>query len=125
MKKPKFVVQKHDASHLHYDFRLELDGVAKSWALPKEPPTEEDVKRLAVEVDDHDIDYMDWEGIIPKGQYGAGKVSIWDKGTYDLINRKDTKLIINLYGKKLKGEFVLLMFKKAGEKSWLFFKKKK
>jgi bifunctional non-homologous end joining protein LigD len=119
---PLFVIQEHNASHLHWDFRLEMDGVLKSWAVPKEPNMAD--KRLAVQVEDHDLDYASFEGTIPAGSYGAGTVKIWDKGTYELINRKDTKLIFKLKGRKLKGEFVLLKFAKAGEKSWLLFHKK-
>jgi len=125
MKKLKFVVQKHSATKLHFDFRLELDDVAKSWAIPKEPPRKEGIKVLAIQVDDHEVEYMGFEGTIPKGQYGAGKVKIWDKGSYEMIDKKENKMVLNLDGKKLKGEFVLLKFKKAGENSWLFFKKKK
>lgn len=120
----KFVVQKHHARRLHYDFRLEMDGAAKSWAIPKEPTGEEGVKRLAVQVEDHDVNYMDFEGEIEEGQYGAGKVEIWDKGTYELVDRKENKFIVSLKGEKLKGEFVILKFNKAGEKNWLIFKKK-
>ena len=123
MKKQIFVVQKHRATRLHYDFRLELDGCLKSWAVPKEPSMNPKDKRLAIQVDDHELSYADFEGEIEEG-YGAGKVEIWDKGTYDLVSRKDYKIIVNLHGKKLNGEFVMLKFEKAGEKNWLFFKKK-
>ncbi len=119
-----FVVQRHDASHLHYDFRLELNGVLKSWAIPKTPTNNPKDKRLAIKVEDHSLDYAGFEGAIPKGMYGAGKVKIWDKGNYELIDKKKEKIVFRLDGEKLKGEFVLLKFKKAGEKSWLFFKKK-
>jgi DNA ligase D-like protein (predicted 3'-phosphoesterase) len=117
-----YVIQKHDASHLHFDLRLEMDGVLKSWAVPKEPPVVQGVKRLAVQVEDHPVSYASFEGIIPEGEYGAGTVEIWDKGTYRLINRKETKLIVEINGAKLKGAYVLVRLKDA--KSWLFFKKK-
>ena len=117
-----FVVQEHNASHLHWDFRLEYKGVLKSWAIPKEPPTEEGVKRLAIEVDDHNLDYANFEGEIKEG-YGKGSVKIWDKGSYETKSKKDEKWVFNLKGKKLKGIYVLLKFKKAGDKNWLFFKK--
>jgi DNA ligase D-like protein (predicted 3'-phosphoesterase) len=121
---PKFAVQKHKATNLHYDFRLELDNAAKSWAIPKEPSADDSVKRLAVQVEDHEISYMNFEGRIPEGQYGAGTVELWDKGTFELESRKENKLVFRLNGKKLKGRFTLLKFEKAGEKSWLFFKAK-
>jgi len=116
-----FVVQEHHASHLHWDFRLDIDGVLKSWAIPKEPPLEYGVKRLAIQVGDHDLDYAKFQGEIKEG-YGKGIVKIWDKGTYNMIDRKDSKMIFDLHGKKLKGEYVLLRFPKA-ENGWLFFKK--
>ncbi|MEM0230776.1 MAG: DNA polymerase ligase N-terminal domain-containing protein [Candidatus Woesearchaeota archaeon] len=119
----RFVVQEHHASHLHWDFRLELDGVLKSWAVPKEPPTKPGIKRLAVEVEDHDISYIDFEGTIPEGSYGAGTVKIWDSGTFKLESRRPEKIVFKLDGKKMKGEYVLLKFSKAGEKNWLLFKK--
>lgn len=117
----KFVVQKHKASHLHYDFRLELDGVLKSWAIPKEPPDKPGVKRLAIEVDDHPLSYIDFEGVIPGGMYGAGKVEIWDKGDYELVKREPSKLEVILKGKKLKGNYILIRFKE----NWLFFRLKR
>jgi len=118
----RFVIQKHHARHLHYDFRLEMDGVLKSWAVPKEPPTESGVKRLAVQVEDHDFSYIDFEGTIPEGMYGAGKVEIWDKGTYTLKHRSKDKIQFILHGEKLSGDYVLIRFR--GDKNWLFFKKK-
>ncbi|MEM2995592.1 MAG: DNA polymerase ligase N-terminal domain-containing protein [Candidatus Bathyarchaeia archaeon] len=117
-----YVIQKHAATHLHYDLRLEIDGVLKSWAIPKEPPTAAGVRRLAVQVEDHPVEYASFEGEIPEGMYGAGKVEIWDKGTYRLIERKENKLIVEIKGSKLKGVYALIRFK--GDKNWLFFKKK-
>jgi DNA ligase D-like protein (predicted 3'-phosphoesterase) len=99
-----------------------MDGVLKSWAIPKEPPTVAGVRRLAVQVDDHAIDYANFEGTIPEGEYGAGKVEIWDKGSYKMISRKEDKLIVEIDGNRLKGVYVLLRFKE--QKNWLFFKKK-
>lgn len=119
-----FVVQEHQASHLHYDFRLEMDGVLKSWAVPKEPPVEAGVKRLAVAVDDHDLAYAKFDGEIAEG-YGAGTVKKWDGGVYKMVSRKDVKMVFELHGKKMKGEYVLLKFSKAGPKNWLLFKKQK
>jgi DNA ligase D-like protein (predicted 3'-phosphoesterase) len=118
----RFVIQKHDATHLHYDFRLEMDNVLKSWAIPKEPPTEPGVKRLAVEVEDHQLSYVDFEGTIPEGQYGAGTVKIWDKGTYTLKHRNLEKIMFTLHGQRLSGNYTLLRFKE--DKNWLFFKNK-
>ncbi len=117
----RFVIQKHQATHLHYDFRLEMDGVLKSWAVPKEPPTKSGVKRLAVQVEDHALDYINFEGTIPEGMYGAGTVEIWDKGTYTLKTRRENKIEFTLHGSKLKGDYVLIRFR---NKNWLFFKKK-
>jgi DNA ligase D-like protein (predicted 3'-phosphoesterase) len=118
----RFVVQKHDATRLHYDFRLEMDEVLKSWAIPKEPLTEPNIKRLAVEVDDHPVSYITFEGTIPEGEYGAGTVEIWDKGTYTLKSRSSNKIVFTLRGEKLAGDYVLVRFKE--DKNWLFFKKK-
>ena len=118
----RFVIQKHYATHLHYDFRLEMDGVLKSWAVPKEPPTMPGVKRLAVEVEDHPLSYIGFEGIIPEGMYGAGKVEVWDKGTYTLRRRSENKIEFKVSGEKLNGDYVLIRFR--GVKNWLLFKKK-
>jgi len=117
-----YVIQKHDATRLHYDLRLEMDGVLKSWAVPKTPPTETNVKRLAVQVEDHPVEYANFEGTIPEGQYGAGTVEIWDKGQYVLKERDEDKLVFEIKGNKLRGDYCLVRFK--GKKNWLFFKKK-
>ncbi len=114
-----FVIHEHHATHLHYDLRLEIDGVLKSWALPKKPPLRAGIKRLAVEVDDHPLDYADFEGRIPEGTYGAGLVLIWDKGKHKLIERKETVIVTDIAGKRLKGRYNLVKFK---AKYWLFFK---
>ncbi len=120
----RFVIQEHHATRLHWDLRLELDGVLKSWAIPKEPGRIPNKKYLAIQVEDHDLDYIDFEGEIEEGHYGAGRVNIWDNGTFDLIERSENKVIFTIHGKKLKGDFCLVRFQKAGEKQWLFFKKK-
>lgn len=116
------MVQEHHASHLHWDLRLEMDGVLKSWAVPKEPPLNIGVKRLAVQVEDHELSYVDFEGVIPEGYYGAGTVTIWDKGEYALLDRKPGRIKFYLKGSKMRGEYVLLRFPKSGEKGWLLFK---
>jgi len=121
--KGKFVVQEHHATRLHWDFRLEIDGVLKSWAVPKEPPMRPGVRRLAVQVEDHQLDYIDFEGVIPEGEYGAGTVHIWDHGTYTLESRKPEKLVFELHGEKMKGRYVLLHFTDKPE-NWLLFKTK-
>jgi DNA ligase D-like protein (predicted 3'-phosphoesterase) len=117
-----FVVQEHHASHLHWDFRLALDGVLKSWAIPKEPPTQKNIKRLAIQTEDHPLEYANFEGTIPEGQYGAGVVKIWDKGTFELLERTDKKYDFVLNGNKLKGKYHLIKFPKGGDNAWLFFK---
>ena len=120
----RFIIQKHDASRLHYDFRLEMDGVLKSWAVPKGLPWAQAERHLAVEVEDHPIDYADFEGIIPEGQYGGGTVMVWDIGTYQVVdgNYDKGKLQISLAGKKLKGEWTLVKAASQGEKNWLIIK---
>ncbi len=122
-RRPIFVVQKHAASHLHYDFRLEMDGVLKSWAVPKGPSMDPAEKRLAVHVEDHPLEYATFHGTIPEGEYGAGKVEIWDHGTYRLIGSvRKGKIVVELHGKKLKGGFALVQMK--GGKNWLLIKEK-
>ena len=118
---PIFVIQKHHAKNLHYDFRLEKDGVLKSWALPKNISDKKEVKRLAVETDDHEMSYADFEGIIAEGKYGAGKVEVWDKGSYEEEVWDEDRIVFELNGTKLKGRFTFVRFKKAGEKTWLIF----
>jgi len=121
----RFVVQKHAASHLHYDFRLEMQGVLKSWAVPKGPPLSASEKRLAMPTEDHPIDYLSFEGIIPKGQYGGGTVMVWDIGTYELVEGNYYKghLKFHLSGKKLKGEWVLSRSRDDGERpKWYLIK---
>ncbi len=133
----RFVIQKHAASRLHYDFRLEMDGVLKSWAVPKGPSTDPSVKRLAMMVEDHPYDYRTFEGIIPEGNYGAGTVMVWDEGTYEPIEKAEGKtaqekvllkemekgsLKFILNGKKLRGEFALVKTHDMAENSWLLIK---
>ncbi|MCF3107611.1 DNA ligase D [Niabella sp. CC-SYL272] len=133
-----FVVQKHAASHLHYDFRLEMRGVLKSWAVPKGPSTDPKIKRLAMMVEDHPYDYRNFEGIIPKGQYGGGTVMVWDEGTFTDADLEDQpkaaqekhllhgllsgKIKFLLHGKKLKGAFALVRAPGRGENAWLLMK---
>lgn len=133
-----FVVQKHAASHLHYDFRLEMDGVLKSWAIPKGPSMNPEDKRLAIMVEDHPYNYKDFEGTIPEGNYGAGTVIVWDNGTFTLADEQNEDeiesvlksdlqkghLTFILKGKKLKGEFALVKLKTKKENTWLLIKKK-
>ena len=117
----RFVVQRHDASHLHFDFRLEMDGVLASWAVPKGPPETPGERRLAVQVEDHPLDYIDFAGTIPEGQYGAGTVEIWDQGKYELEKKLPSQIEFKLEGKKLRGEYVLIH---TNGKNWLFLKRK-
>ncbi len=117
----KYVIQKHDARHLHYDLRLEKDGVLKSWAVPKEPPLEKGVKRLAVQVEDHPVEYAGFEGMIPEGEYGAGTVEIWDNGTYRPEKWGDEEIIVHIRGNRLNGRYCLIKFKKE-KNNWLLFR---
>jgi len=127
LKKRLYVIHKHDASHLHYDLRLEMNGALRSWAVPKEPPLKKGTKRLAVSVEDHELSYARFQGTIPEGQYGAGEVEIWDDGYYVPIAVKDTSIIVDIHGEKLKGAYCLVKLKPKSEKdkgkNWLFFKK--
>ena len=117
-----YVIQKHAATHLHYDLRLEMDGVLKSWAVPKIPPTKAGIRRLAIEVEDHPIEYASFEGIIPEGEYGAGSVEIWDRGTFTLLERKEGMITANIQGERLNGVYYLVRLKDC--RNWLFFRKK-
>jgi DNA ligase D-like protein (predicted 3'-phosphoesterase) len=131
---PIFVIQKHAASHLHYDFRLEVDGVLKSWAIPKGPSTNPQDKRLAVPTEDHPLAYADFEGTIPAGEYGAGTVLVWDTGPYrNLTEKKGVAIPMNqglahghvkvwLEGKKLRGGYALNRFRTGQDESWLLVK---
>ncbi len=129
-----FVIQKHAASHLHYDFRLELDGVMKSWAVPKGPSLDPTVRRLAMEVEDHPISYNTFEGTIPQGEYGGGTVMLWDRGTYDAddgggaesLRRgyDEGELRIVMHGKRLQGGFVLARLRRPGRPQWLLIKRR-
>lgn len=123
LERPVYVIQEHAATRLHWDLRFEIDDTLKSWALPKEPPQKVGEKRLAVSVDDHPIEYALFEGEIPKGNYGAGQVRIWDSGTFEIEEKSKTKLVVDIHGSKLKGRYCLVHFKPA-EKNWLFFKMK-
>lgn len=121
----RFVVHEHHASHLHYDFRLEREGILRSWAIPKGPSMNPSDKRLALSVEDHDLEYIAFEGVIPKGQYGAGAVIVWDSGSYDTMEWGDEKISFFLHGRKLKGGFTLTRLKGGGKgKEWLLIKKR-
>lgn len=127
--RPIYVVHEHHASHLHYDLRLEFEGVLKSWAVPKGIPlTLEDGKRLAVQTEDHPLEYASFAGTIPEGNYGAGEVKIWDSGAFEVIEKTENKIIFKVNGKKIKGTYNLIRatfgeIAKSG-KNWLIFRKK-
>ncbi|KPJ70653.1 3'-phosphoesterase [Microgenomates bacterium DG_75] len=118
-----FVVHEHWAKHHHYDFRLQIAGVLKSWAVPKGPPQKVGEKRLAVQVEDHPLEYGSFEGVIPEGQYGAGKVEIWDKGKLEIKEKTANSIKFILQGKKLKGEFSIFHPPTFEKKNWLLVKK--
>jgi len=130
----RFVVQKHDASSLHYDFRLEAAGVLKSWAVPKGLSTDPSEKRLAIRTDDHDLDYIDFEGVIPEGQYGGGTVIVWDRGSYrnvtekggegvDIVEALDNgHAVVRLDGEKLRGDYTLQRMRGGDQEQWLVIK---
>src|SRR6478609_11224460 len=131
--KLSFVVQRHKASHLHYDFRLEVGGTLKSWAVPKGPTLDPDQKRLAMMVEDHPLEYGKFEGVIPKGNYGGGSVMLWDRGTWEPIGDPDEGLAkgdlkFRLHGNRLNGDFVLVRMKSRkedrGRQNWLLIKKR-
>lgn len=131
---PIFVIQKHDASSLHYDFRIEVEGVLKSWAVPKGPSTDPTDKRLAVPTEDHPVEYADFEGVIPEGEYGAGTVMVWDRGPFRNITEKDGErqelsealerghALVELDGKKIKGGYALQRIGSGDETRWLLIK---
>lgn len=133
--KPIFVIQKHDATNLHYDFRIEVDGVLKSWAVPKGPSTDPSVKRMAIPTEDHPLGYADFEGIIPEDEYGGGTVMVWDRGTYRNLKEDDQDnppslaeqlddghVTIWLEGEKLKGGYALIRTGKGDNPRWLLIK---
>ena len=121
---PSFVVQEHSARAHHFDFRLEKDGVYKSWAVPKGIPVEPGLKRLAVQVENHALEYGRFEGEIPPGQYGAGTVSIWDKGQYEVHEWTPARIVVSLEGSRLVGRYSLVRFKRGKERDWLIFRHK-
>lgn len=135
-RRPRFVVQEHQASTLHYDFRLEADGVLKSWAIPKGPAADPAEKRLAMPTEDHPVDYEDFEGVIPEGEYGAGEVIVWDTGSYDNHSRdRDGRELsvteaisrghvsVVLHGAKLRGGYSLTRMRRGNSQAWLLVKK--
>ena len=128
---PTFVIQKHDATSLHYDFRLEVDGVLKSWAVPKGPSTDPREKRLAMEVEDHGLDYAGFEGVLPEGSYGAGAVIVWDAGTYENLSEEPMAdalahghARVRLHGEKLRGGWTLRRTSGGKKPKWLLMKRR-
>jgi DNA ligase D-like protein (predicted 3'-phosphoesterase) len=121
-----YAIQKHRASHLHYDLRLEEGAVLKSWAIPKAPVNRKGVKRLAVQTEDHPLGYEDFEGTIPEPEYGAGTVELWDRGEYRPLETAAGKMVVEILGQRLHGRFALIRLKarKGGDRNWLFFKLK-
>lgn len=121
---PRFVLHEHFARHHHFDFRLEHDGVLASWAVPKGLPEKAGERRLAIAVEDHPLNYIGFEGTIPEGEYGAGDVKIADTGTYEPLEWGPGRIEILLSGSRFTGKYVLIRFKKAGEKEWLILRAK-
>lgn len=119
---PRFVVQEHHARSHHFDFRLEKEGVFKSWAVPKGLPEEPGVKRLAVQVKDHNLEFGGFEGSIPTGEYGAGTIRIWDTGEYDLAEWSESRIAFTLCGKRINGNFVMVRFKGPDTAKWLLIR---
>lgn len=120
----RFVLHEHFSQHHHFDFRLEHDGALASWAVPKGLPEKPGERRLAIRVEDHPLSYGDFEGTIPEGEYGAGEVRIADAGTYEPLAWGDERIEAFLHGRQFSGKYVLLPFKKAGEKNWIVLKGK-
>ena len=116
-----YVIQRHEARNLHWDLRLEQNGVLVSWAVPKEPPIKKGVRRLAIQTEDHPLEYASFSGTIPEGEYGAGKVEIWDRGTFETEKWEETEIIVILHGKRLEGQYCLIRFQKVKD-GWLFFR---
>lgn len=129
-----FVIQQHDATNLHFDFRIEVDGVLKSWAVPKGPSTDPREKRLAVPTEDHPLEYKDFEGVIPEGEYGAGTVLAWDRGPYENVTESDGERIpidralrdghavVRLHGDKIQGDYLLQRTSRGDDEKWLLIK---
>ena len=114
-----FVVHKHHATRLHYDFRLEMDGVLRSWAVPKQPSGDTGIRRLAMQVDDHELSYADFEGEIEEGSYGAGRVELWDRGTYEIVEQEEGFLRLRLLGEKMQGTWKLIHTHYPPGNKWL------
>ena len=119
---PRFVIQEHHARTFHHDFRLERDGVLKSWAIPKGIPERAGEKRLAIQVEDHSLDFGDFEGTIPEGEYGAGEVATLDRGSYDVQEWLEDRIVVTLNGLRVKGTYVLVRFPKQGDNAWLLLR---
>jgi DNA ligase D-like protein (predicted 3'-phosphoesterase) len=116
-----YVIQRHQARNLHWDLRLERQGVLVSWAVPKEPPNKKGIRRLAIQTEDHPIEYGSFQGMIPEGEYGAGQVELWDTGTFEVEKWEENEIIVLIHGKRLVGRYCLIRFKKVKD-GWLFFR---
>lgn len=119
----RFVVQEHHARTHHFDFRLEKDGVFKSWSVPKGLPDAVGVKRLAIQVDDHALEFGAFQGTIPQGEYGAGKIRLWDSGTYELVEWAHDRIRVKLHGAQAAGSFEILKFKHGKDREWLIIRR--